>query len=75
MFPQAIMVQTVSELRRQERLTAIERERQVAMTARPPFQWQSFAVRALVLVTRHRVRCGSSCRRSSCATPAATPAA
>ena len=51
MFPQAIMVQTVSELRRQERLAAIERERQVAMTACPTSQWQSFAVRALALVS------------------------
>ncbi len=75
MFPHAIMVHTVSELRRQERLTAVERERQTVMATGPASHWQSLAVRALALVTRHRVRCGSSCGRSSRATPAATPAA
>jgi hypothetical protein len=75
MFPHPIMVHTVSELRRQERLTAVECERQATMAAGPASHRQSLAVRARALVTRHRVRCGLSCRRSSRATPAATPAA
>jgi len=49
MFPQAIMVQTVSDLRRQELLVRTERERRANEAACPPPQWHHLAVCALAL--------------------------
>ena len=51
MFPHPVMVHSVSDLRRQELLNAVARERQAVRVGRPTSEWQSLAVRVLALVT------------------------